>query len=112
MLAFNRGNVQKPHGFTKDNKLISCRSFRCDVILELCDVQTVLNIVLCMLLCRICTAYQLLTKEGVDGSISVFVLHLLLPRLLGLLADVDGQPGTHHPEKNTGTVKQHVHKRV
>lgn len=82
------------------------------MILELCDVQTVLNIILCMLLCHKCTTYQLLTKEGVDGSISVFVFHLLLSRLLRLLADVDGQPGTYHPEKNTGKVKQHVHKRV
>lgn len=47
-----------------------------------------------------CTAYELLTKEGVDGSISVFMFHLLLSGLLRLLADVDGQPGTDHPEEN------------
>lgn len=66
----------------------------------MCDVQTVLSIVLCMLLSQTRTAYELLTKEGVDGSISVFMFHLLLSGLLRLLADVDGQPGTDHPEKN------------
>lgn len=37
-----------------------------------------------------------LTKESVGGSISVFMFHLLLPRLLRLLADVDGQPRAYH----------------
>lgn len=71
--------------------------------LRTCDVQTVLRIVLCMLLSQTCPAYELLTKEGVDGSVSVFMFHLLLSGLLRLLADVDGQPGTDHPERNNGS---------
>lgn len=38
-----------------------------------------------------------LTKESVGGGISVFMFHLLFPRLLRLLANVDGQPRAHHP---------------
>jgi len=38
-----------------------------------------------------------LTKESVRGGVSVFMFRLLLPRLLGLLANVDGQPRAHHP---------------
>lgn len=56
---------------------------------------------LCMLLSQTGTAYGLLTKEGVDGSISVFMFHLLLSGLLRLLADVDGQPGADHPERSS-----------
>lgn len=37
------------------------------------------------------------TKEGVGGSVSVFMFHLLLPRLLRLLANVDGQPRAYDP---------------
>lgn len=50
-----------------------------------------------MLLSQTFTIDDLLTKEGVDGSIPVLMFHLLLSRLLRLLADIDGQPGTYHP---------------
>lgn len=70
----------------------------CEVILERSDVQTVLIVLVCRCWSvKRCIMGDPLTKEGVDGSIPVFMLHLLLPRLLRLLADVDSQPGTDHP---------------
>lgn len=52
--------------------------------------------------CRECA----LTKEGVRGSISIFVFRLLLPRLLRLLANVDGQPRAHHPANSARREKR------
>lgn len=43
------------------------------------------------------------TKESVGGSVSVFMFHLLLPRLLRLLANVDGQPRANDPAHGTQT---------